>query len=81
MPMSGTSRISTRHVRPVVVSDSGCGRDETPSPHIEPFFTTKELGRDGLGLSTVTDRQAERCIHCRLQRAGHGTTFNIYLRT
>lgn len=46
--------IPIRHVR-LALADTGCGMDEqTPMRALDPFFTTKEVGKGaGLGLSVV----------------------------
>lgn len=64
------------------VCDSGCGMDATTRRHmLEPFFTTKPIGRGtGLGLSTAwATMQAHRgFLECESE-PGEGTTFTLLL--
>jgi signal transduction histidine kinase len=64
------------------VGDEGCGMDEaTLSRMMEPFFTTKEVGRGtGLGLSIVYAIVADSGGAIDVKSAvGQGSTFTVYL--
>ena len=66
----------------LAVTDTGIGMDaEMQAQHLRAVLHDQGPGKGtGLGLSTVYGIvQAERRAHRRLQRAGAGTTFKIYL--
>jgi CheY-like chemotaxis protein len=66
----------------LLISDTGCGIDETTMEHIfEPFFTTKKVGEgSGLGLFTAYGIvKAHGGVMTVDSRLGKGTTFRVYL--
>ena len=82
----GLRRSARRNVKPgryvlLAVSDTGCGMTPEVKAHIfEPFFTTKGPGKGtGWGWRPSTASSSRAAAHQRLQRAGPGTTFKIYL--
>jgi CheY-like chemotaxis protein len=72
----------TGHYVVFSVSDTGLGMSAQTLAHaIEPFYTTKEIGRgSGLGLSMVYGfvRQSGGCLHIDSQ-LGYGTRVELYL--
>jgi signal transduction histidine kinase len=66
----------------VSVGDTGTGMDETTLARaVEPFFTTKPIGKGtGLGLATVHDLATQVHGALRLRsEVGHGTTVELWL--
>jgi PAS domain S-box-containing protein len=93
MPQGGTLRISARHASPraeadpreyvaVAISDTGIGiPEEIKSRVIEPFFTTKPVGKgSGLGLSQAYGFAAQSGGSMTIDSTvGRGTTVTFYL--
>jgi two-component system, NtrC family, sensor kinase len=96
MPQGGRIAIATRptviapghpELRPgpamrIIVTDNGAGMDgDTAARAIEPFFTTKGVGRGtGLGLSQVYGFAKQSGGDLRIETApGYGTTIELLL--
>ncbi|MDC7218679.1 MAG: ATP-binding protein [Spirochaetales bacterium] len=63
------------------VTDTGPGISEEALPHIfDPFYTTKESNRSGMGLSSVYGTVISHGGHIRVDtKQGEGTSFEIAL--
>jgi signal transduction histidine kinase len=88
MGPGGRLVISTRQVDhstlEVAVADNGSGMDvDTADRAIEPFFTTKPIGKgSGLGLSQVYGMVEQLGGRFELETApGQGTTVRLFLPT
>ena len=80
-PMLGATAIPGEYVM-LAVSDTGAGMaPDVLARCIEPFFTTKDIGRgSGLGLSMVFGLANQSGGYLDIvSQPGHGTTVRIYL--
>ena len=79
--VEGSAMAPGRYVR-LSVADTGHGMDAGMLERaIEPFFTTKDVGKgSGLGLAMVYGFAAQSCGGLRLHsKPGHGTKVEIFL--
>jgi len=85
MPQGGnlwiTTRQSSASTVELIIRDDGIGISDEHLPHIfEPFYTTKESGGSGVGLSisqTIVERHGGSIAV--KSKVGQGTTFTITL--
>jgi PAS domain S-box-containing protein len=80
--LSGGTKLKPGDYLRISVTDTGAGMDEdTLRRAVEPFFTTKAMGRGtGLGLSTVHGLAEQSGGEFSLEsQAGHGTTATLWL--
>jgi hypothetical protein len=65
----------------LAIFDTGHGMSEETQSHIELFFTTKDRGRNGLGLATVYGPSTRAGLYRRFQQSrNRHENQNILLR-